>query len=97
MQSIDWQSVSGRELGPFRQIGDRYSWVIEHNTKDISEPPNRKVPLDLVSFITYTSLYDSTIPYLRVQWMTLESCVLLHKYIIIPHPGLRYWPPTISI
>jgi hypothetical protein len=97
MQLLDWRSVSGRELGSFRQFSDRYSWVIEHDTEGLCETPTREIPLDLVSFITYMSLYDSVIPYLKPQWMTLKSCVLRHKYIVVPHFGLRYWAPTIGI
>lgn len=71
----------GLELGPYRQIGDRLSWIITLDTINVEPSPECRDNLfDKSSFALRPSMEHSPLTYLQVGFGAMQSCVFRHTY-----------------
>jgi hypothetical protein len=70
-------------FSPLRQVGDKYSWVIDLDTTDINPSSTPDFPLDYATFSVREVSYTSTVgPYYELVSTTLKSIVLEHAYTV---------------
>jgi hypothetical protein len=82
------------ELGPVRQFGDKYSWIIPLDTRSVPGPYESRTPLDSASFLMRLPLTTSihVMPYFKIECEVLESRVLRYKYMCVP----EFWSKSLD-
>jgi hypothetical protein len=66
-----------------RSIGDKYSWVMELDTTDVTTATALDLLLDDAQFSMGISFSLSRVPFLKFEYDALSSCVLEHTYICL--------------
>lgn len=79
---LDKGTMGHAELGPYRQLGDKHSWIQDLDTTGIS--PSFQAPdivLDGASFSIRNSKRAHPVSFLATEWELLKSPFLKHCYI----------------
>jgi hypothetical protein len=94
---LDKTSTARLELGPLRQFGDRYSWIIDLDKNDIVPPEEPSMLLEFATFSLSKNemVPESVIPYLELDADVLQSVAIRQKYMLLspPQPRPRYSGP----
>jgi hypothetical protein len=99
-----WQLDTGnklvplKELGPYRQLGDKHSWIINLDTKGVKSNPDRPDFLleNMRTFLRHTH-DDSPVSYLDPSHYFIESCVLRHAYIACDFSNAAHHPACMCL
>ncbi len=72
---------SNPEFNLSRSIGDKYSWVMDLDSTDVTPATAPDKLLDDAQFSVNTSRGSSIVPFLAFRYEVLTSCVLKHNYL----------------